>query len=154
MKSNFIILLCLICGCSFINKRLAVKDLKFSYRGGSVEALTLDRIKLSIFLNAYNPNSIDAVIDRLDYTVYFEGVRAFSGYTNETYEIKANGERTITIFSEIVFADLPELFKTIKSSYGKSKVRVTTEIKPEIKTIVGKIRYTVKLDEYIPLNWK
>jgi len=153
MRSKFLILI-LLFGCSFIQQRVNVKNLKFTYRSATIEALTLDRINFIVNLEAYNPNRIDAVIDRLDYVVYFEGYRAISGSTNQEYEIKANGRKMITLSGYILFADLPDLFKAIKSSYGKSRVRITAEIRPEIKTIIGKFRYTVKLDEYIPLDWR
>ncbi|MEO0151863.1 MAG: LEA type 2 family protein [candidate division WOR-3 bacterium] len=153
MRSKFLILM-LISGCMFLQERLNVKNLKFSYRGATIEALTLDRMNFIVNLEAYNPNSIDAVIDKLSYVIYFEGIRAISGSTTETYEIKAQGKRIITVQGSILFSDLPDLFKAIKSSYGKSRVKITAELTPEVKTIVGKFKYKVKLDEYIPLSWK
>jgi len=153
MKGKFLILI-LLFGCSFIQERVNVKNLKFTYRSATIEALTLDKINFIVNLEAYNPNQIDAVIDKLDYVIYFEGYRAISGSTNQAYEIKANGRKIITVNGYILFADLPDLFKAIKSSYGKSRVRITAELRPEVKTIIGKFRYTVKLDEYIPLNWR
>ena len=153
MKGKFLILI-LLFGCSFIQERVNVKNLKFSYRSATIEALTLDKINFIVNFEAYNPNQIDAVIDKLDYVIYFEGYRAISGSTNQAYEIKANGRKIITVNGYILFADLPDLFKAIKSSYNKSRVRITAELRPEVKTIIGKFRYTVKLDEYIPLNWR
>ncbi|MEO0203188.1 MAG: LEA type 2 family protein, partial [candidate division WOR-3 bacterium] len=143
-----------ITGCIFIQERINVKNLKFSYKDAFIEALTIDRIKFGVNLQVYNPNPIDAVIDKLDYVVYFEGIKAISGSTKETYEIKAQGIRIITVYGNILFSDLPDLFKAIKSSYGKSRVKITAELSPEVKTIVGKFRYKVKLEEYIPLSWK
>lgn len=153
MKSKFLIFI-FITGCIFIQERINVKNLKFSYKDAFIEALTIDRIKFGVNLQVYNPNPIDAVIDKLDYVVYFEGIKAISGSTKETYEIKAQGSRIITVYGNILFSDLPDLFKAIKSSYGKSRVKITAELSPEVKTIVGKFRYKVKLEEYIPLSWK
>ncbi len=155
MKSKFLLLTLIFLGsCSFIQQRMAVKNLKFSYKGATIEALTIDRMNFIVNLEAYNPNQMDAIIDRMDYVIYFEGIRAISGSTSQSYEIKAQGRKVIPVSGTIMFVDLPDLFKAIKSSYGKSKVKITAELKLQIKTIIGKFKYTVKLDEYIPLNWK
>jgi len=153
MRSKFFILITLV-GCAFIQERVNVKNLKFSYRDATIQALTIDRLNFIVNLEAYNPNDIDAVIDKLDYVIYFEDIRAISGSTSQQYEIKAKGKRIITVSGNIYFSDLPDLFKAIKSAYGKSRVKITAELRPEVKTIIGKFRYKVKLEEYIPLNWK
>ncbi len=154
MKSKFLLLILFLGSCYLIQQRTAVKNLKFSYKSATIQALTIDRMNFIVNLEAYNPNQIDAIIDRMDYVIYFEGIRAISGSTSEIYEIKAQGRKVIPVSGTIMFVDLPELFKAIKSSYGKSRVKISAELKPEIKTIIGKFRYTVKLEEYIPLNWK
>ncbi|MCS7245223.1 MAG: LEA type 2 family protein [candidate division WOR-3 bacterium] len=153
MKIRFLVLSILL-GCAFFQERLNVKNLKFSYRDATIEALTMDRLNFIVNLEAYNPNDIDAVIDKLDYTVYFEDIKAISGYTNQTYEVKAKGRRIISVSGSILFSDLPDLFKAIRASYGKSRVKITAELRPEVKTIIGKFRYKVKIEEYIPLNWR
>ncbi len=141
-------------GCAFLQKRLAVKDLKLDFQGVSVTALTLDKINLEVNLEAFNPNDVEAVIDRLDYTVFIENRRAMSGYTDRTYRISPHGKKVIKLNATIRLVDLPDVFLAIKEAAKKRSVKTSADVKVHVKTILGTYTRTVKLEKYIPLEWK
>ncbi len=143
-----------ITGCTFVQKRMAVKDLKVDFQGVEVQALTLDKIQLNVNLKAYNPNSVEAIIDRLDYTVYVEDRRAMEGSTDEEYRIPPHGNKTIKLSATIKLIDLPDVFMVIKEAAKKSKVKTRADIKLHIKTPLGTFTRTTKMEKYIPLNWR
>ncbi len=141
-------------GCAFLQKRLAVKDLNIDFQGVSVRALTLDKINLEVALEAFNPNDVEAVIDRLDYTVFVENRKAMTGYTDETYRIPPHGKKVIKLNATIRLVDLPDVFLAIKEAAKKRSVKTSADVKVHVKTILGTYTRTVKLEKYIPLEWR
>jgi len=141
-------------GCAFLQQRLAIKDLKVDFKSVSVKAISLDRIDLEVALEAFNPNDIEAVIDRLDYTIYIEDRRAMSGYTDEEYRISPRGSKVIKLNSSIRLVDLPDVFLAIKEAAKKRNVKTSADIKVHVKTLLGTYTRDFKLEKYIPLEWK
>jgi len=141
-------------GCAFLQQRLAVKDLQLDFQSVSVKALTLDKIDLEVALEAFNPNDVEAVIDRLDYVIYIEDRRAMSGYTDEEYRISPHGTKVIKLNSTIRLVDLPDVFLAIKEAAKKSSVKTTADVKVHVKTLLGTFTRDLKLEKYIPLEWK
>ena len=141
-------------GCAFLQKRMAIKDLRVDLRSITVKALTLDRIELDVGLNAYNPNDIEAVIDRLDYTVYLEDRRAMEGSSDRQYRIPPNGSKKIHLKATIRLIDLPNVFMAIKEAAKKGKVKARADIRLHIKTMFGTFTRSIKLERIIPLDWR
>ncbi len=141
-------------GCAFLQQRLAAKDLKLDFQGVTVKALTLDKLDLEVALEAFNPNDVEAVIDRLDYTIFIEDRRAMSGYTDEEYRISPHGTKVIKLNTTIKLVDLPDVFLAIKEAAKKRSVKTTADVKVHVKTLLGTYTRNLKLEKYIPLEWK
>ncbi len=140
--------------CAFLQKRLAVKNLQFSLQSVIIRSLTFQRLGMEINLKAFNPNDVEAVMDRMDYTIYFEGVKAIYGSTQETYRVAPKGSKLVKVSGYIDFVDLPQVFKAIKNSANKQRVKIKAVLKPHVKTMLGTITKSITIEKYIPLYWK
>ena len=50
--------------------------------------------------------------------------------------------------------DLPDVFLVIKEAAKKRSVKTSADVKVHVKTILGTYTRTVKLEKYIPLEWR
>jgi len=144
MKKVAIIVAVLIVfvGCSEIAKRIAVKELKFSLIGVSLIDYTLSDMTLKVDMRATNPNDIDAVIDRLDYSFFINDKNAANGTTAKKVTVKADGKKT---FSTELTVNYLSLGVAILEAVQNKKADYRVDGKVYIDTQVGSIAFPVKL---------
>ena len=63
-------LVILLVSCSAVQERLAIKECKFELMSVKPYAFTFNNFKLDFNINVDNPNNVDAVLDKLKYTLY------------------------------------------------------------------------------------
>jgi LEA14-like dessication related protein len=71
--------------CVNLSQRMIVKKCRFSLEKVEVGKFSLSGMTLGIYISIYNPNKIDAVIDKMELDLYIEGQKtvhiAFDGVT-------------------------------------------------------------------------
>ncbi len=144
MKKVVIILAVLVVfeGCSEIMKRVAVKELKFSLIGVSLIDYTLSDMTLKVNMRATNPNDIDAVIDRLEYSFFINDKNAANGTTAKKITVKAADNKT---FATELTVNYLSLGVAILEAVQNEKADYRVDGKVYIDTQVGSIAFPVKL---------
>ena len=138
MKKIAIVLvaLTLLIGCSEIMKRIAVKELKFSFTGVSLLNYTLSDMTLKVDLKAKNPNDRDAVIDRLEYSFYINEMNAANGTTARKVTVKAGGEKAISTSLTINYLKLgAAILKAVQEKRADYKIEGTVYRDTQIGSI-------------------
>ena len=137
-----LILLTLSFGCTEFMKRLAVKELDFSLVRVSLIDYSLSDMTLKLDIMATNPNDIDAVIDRLDYSFFINEKNAANGTTAKQVTVKAGGEKTISTNLTINYLDLgAAILKAVQEKKANYKIKGTVYI----DTQIGSISFPIEL---------
>lgn len=139
-KSLFFV--CLLLGCAGVQERLALKECTFAFVSVRAYDFQFDRMKLDFTIRARNPNQIDAVLDRLTYTLYVNELDVFSGTTGRQVKIpaeqSANFATTVTLTYAKIGTALIEAIKLEKAQY---------ELKAQahVATVLGELTYPVTI---------
>jgi len=137
-----LILLTLSFGCKEFMKRLAVKELDFSLVRVSLIDYTLSDMTLKLDIMATNPNDIDAVIDRLDYSFFINEKNAANGSTLKRVTIKAGREKTVSTELTIDYLNLgAAILEAVKDKRADFRI----EGKVYIDTEIGSISFPITL---------
>jgi LEA14-like dessication related protein len=146
MKRNllclFVGVLTLSLGCTELMKRVAVKELDFDLHKVSLVSYDLSTMKLKVDLKAYNPNDIDAVIDRLDYSFSINEKNAANGSTARKETVKAGKERILTTTLSVNYIDLGvAILDAVKNQDADFKLSGTVYV----DTPIGSISFPIDL---------
>ena len=137
-----LILLALSFGCTELMKRVAVKELEFNLKRVSLIDYDLSTMTLKIDLDAYNPNDIDAVIDRLDYSFYINEKNAANGTTARKETVKAGKEKTVSTTLRINYLSLgAAILEAVKDKKADFRMEGTVFV----ETPVGAITFPIEL---------
>ena len=91
----------LLGACSAIQSRLAIRNCKFDLRNVAVKRLDLTGATLGVLLGITNPNTVEAILDRLEFDLYLDDVLvAKSGGRNPAYR----EEQAIAVMKQPEFA--------------------------------------------------
>ncbi len=131
-----------VVSCSAIKQRIAIKECKFTFLSANAHNFTFSDVKVDFDLKAQNPNDVDAMLDRLDYTFYVNQTDVFSGTTGKGLKIPAGKSEkfttTITLQYTKVGDAIIEALKFKTASYS-------IKAKAYIKTLFGEISYPVNI---------
>jgi len=139
---NSLVLGFLLIACAGVQERLALKECTFAFVSVRAYDFQFDKMKLDFTLRAKNPNQIDAVLDRLTYTLYVNEIDVFSGTTGEQVKIAAGTSTrfatTVTLAYANIGAALIEAIKLEKALY---------ELKAQahVATVLGDLTYPVTI---------
>ncbi|MCK4233325.1 LEA type 2 family protein [candidate division WOR-3 bacterium] len=137
-----LILLALSFGCTELMKRVAVKELEFNLKRVSLVDYDLSTMTLKIDLDAYNPNDIDAVIDRLDYSFYINEKNAANGTTARKETVKAGKEKIVSTTLRINYLSLGvAILEAVKDKKADFRMEGTVFV----ETPVGAITFPIEL---------
>lgn len=129
--------------CTALQERAAIKECKFRLVSVSPYDFTFSNMKLDFDIKVENPNSIDALLDKLVYTFYANEIDVFSGTTGKTINIPAkkstNFPTTITLEYTQVGQALAEAMKLRKAAYR-------VEARAYVSTILGEVSYPVSIE--------
>ncbi|TES92240.1 MAG: hypothetical protein E3J87_05860 [Candidatus Cloacimonadota bacterium] len=137
-----VIVLVVLIGCSEFMKRMVVKELEFSLKSVSLIEYDISTMTVKVALKAYNPNDIDAVIDRLDYSFYINEKNAANGTTGRKVTVKAGKTETISTNLKINYLNLGSaILKAVKEKKADFRVDGTVFV----ETPVGAITFPIEL---------
>ncbi|MGQ9465885.1 MAG: LEA type 2 family protein [bacterium] len=141
-KTLIICSIVLLVSCSAVKERLAIKECKFTFVSANPYDFTFSDLKVDFILKVQNPNDIDAVLDRFDYTFYVNQTDVFSGTTGKGLKISAgkseNFTTTISLEYTKIGQAIVEVLRLKTASYS-------IKAKAYIKTIIGEISYPVNI---------
>jgi LEA14-like dessication related protein len=128
--------------CTALQERAAIKECKFRLVSVRAYDFTFSNMKLDFSIRVDNPNSIDAVLDKLVYTFYVNDLDVFSGTTGKTINIPAKKSidfpTTITLEYSQIGQALAEAMKLKKAAYRM-------EARAYVSTILGDVSYPVNI---------
>jgi LEA14-like dessication related protein len=128
--------------CSAIKERLAIKECKFNLLSVAARDFTFSNLKLDFNIKVQNPNDIDAVLDKFDYTLYVNNSDVFTGVTGKGIKIpKGKSEEfltTVTLEYTKIGDVLVEAIRLKKAAY---KIKANAYV----NTAIGEISYPVEI---------
>ena len=129
--------------CAALKERVAIKECRFSLVSVRPYDFTFSNLKLDFEIKVDNPNSVDAVLDKLVYTFYANNTDVFSGTTGKTINIPAkNTERfttTITLEYNKIGQALAEAMRL-----GSAAYRISA--RAYVSTLLGEVSYPVEIE--------
>lgn len=139
---TYFLLIILSISCSAVKERLAIKECKFSLISVTPYNFTFSNLTLDFEIRANNPNKVDAVLDKLDYTFYINETDVFFGTTGKGIKIQAGKAEQFTTTITLEYTKIGEaLVEAIKFKKAEYKIKA----KAYIKTIIGEISYPVEI---------
>lgn len=128
--------------CAGVQERLALKECTFAFASVRAHDFQFDRMKLDFTIKAENPNHVNALLDRLTYTLYVNEIDVFSGTTGAQVTVPAgkstNFATTVTLAYAKIGTALIEAIKLEKAKY---------ELKAQayVATVMGDLTYPVTI---------
>ena len=140
----------LTAGCSLIQKRVALKDCKFSLAGAQLKSVSLSGFSMDVLLSVQNPNPVDAVLDRFVGSVKLEGVKVADVSNTFGRTVKAKSSATVPITVSVRYSYLKGAANRIMGVINSRRANVGVEGKAYMEfnlPFVGKqsIPYPVRL---------
>ncbi|MEO0216670.1 MAG: LEA type 2 family protein [candidate division WOR-3 bacterium] len=142
MKSIIIFISILFISCSAIKERLAIKECKFTLLSANPYDFTFSNLKLDFELKAQNPNKVDAILDKLDYTFYVNQTDVFSGTTGKGIKIPAGKSEK---FTTTITLEYTKIGDAIVEALRLKKAEYKIKGKAYVKTKLGEISYPVEV---------
>ncbi len=119
-----------------------MKECKFALVSVRPHSFTFSNLKLDFDIKVDNPNNVDAVLDKLVYTLFVNNTDVFSGTTGKTVNIKAKKSEqfttTITLEYSKIGQALAEAMKVESADYR-------VDARAYISTMLGEISYPVSI---------
>ena len=139
-------------GCATLQKRVALKDCRFSLKGASLKSVDLSGFSMDVLLSVENPNTIDAVLDRFVGSVLLEGVKVADVSNTYGRTIRAGGRATVPITVEVRYSYLKGAANRIVGAIKARRARVGVDGKAYMDfnvPLIGKqsIPYPVRLSK-------
>ena len=142
IKRLFICAIIVLAACAALKERAAIKECKFRLVSVRAYDFTFANMKLDFSIRVDNPNSIDAVLDKLVYTFYVNDTDVFSGTTGQTISIPAENSTqfptTITLEYSQIGQALAEAMKLKRAAYRMAA-------RAYVSTILGEVSYPVNI---------
>lgn len=137
-----LLIIVFLLSCTAVQERLAIKECKFSLISVKPYDFTFNNFKLDFKINCDNPNKIDAVLDKLKYTLYADDKGLISGSTGKGVKISAKGSNS---FVTTITLEYSKLGETLISAIRLGKVEYRVKATAYIQTIIGEISYPVEM---------
>ncbi len=125
-----------------MQERLALKECTFAFVSVRAYDFRFDRMKLDFTVKAKNPNQVDAVLDRLTYTLYINELDVFSGTTGEQVKIPTGKSTNFATTVTLTYAKIgPALIEAIKLEKAQYELKAQVHI----ATVLGDLTYPVTI---------
>ncbi len=135
-------MLCLLLSCAAIRERLAIKECTFSLVSVTPYEFTFNSLKLDFEIKVNNPNSVDAVLDKLVYTLYASDTDLFSGTTGRGIKIPSKESKRFVTTVSLQYSNMGEaLIEAIRLAQVEYKIIA----RAYTTTIMGEISYPVEI---------
>ncbi len=143
LKYAFAFLFVVFFGCALIKSAkevVAVKSLNVTVDRVEIVKVNFDGIDTRFYLQAKNPNSVDARIISFDFDALFNGNKVAKGKLSETVVVPSHSTKTITV---PVFVPFSAISVSLKSSIIQKNVEAGITGYVTINTPLGKLRFKV-----------
>ena len=149
---KFLVALIPLLSCTWIAQRKALANCDFSLHAVKLVNADFSGFELEVRLKAHNPNDVDAVLDRLDYTLFMEGVEVAQGVVSEKHTIPKHGEGIITTRLKVKYSTIPKMSDVVMTAVTKkkSKVRMTGTV--HFDTPIGTLSHDVEVERTLNLD--
>lgn len=128
--------------CSAIRERLAIRECVFSLVSVNAYDFTFSDMKVDFVVKIQNPNKINAVLDKLDYTFFANASSLFSGTTGQGVEISAGKSKNVTTTISLEYTKIgTAIVDAIKMKKATYRVKATSHI----RTPIGPLSYPVDI---------
>ncbi len=138
--------------CTWVAQRKALADCDFSLNGVALKNMDFTGFTVELRLNAKNPNTVDAVLDRLDYTLFMEGMEVARGTVSEKQTIPAKGHGIIRTSLTVKYSTVPKLREVVLPALNKRKSRVKVLGTVHFDTPIGTISQDIQLQRTVRLE--
>jgi len=128
--------------CSAIKERLAIKECKFALASVTPYDFSFSDLKLDFDIKVTNPNDVDAVLDKLDYTFFVNETDVFSGTTGKGFKVAAGKSDDIVTTITLQYTKIGQ---TIVDALRLKKADYKVKAKAYINTVLGEISYPVEI---------
>jgi LEA14-like dessication related protein len=127
-----------------VAQRKAIEQARFSLRNVQLLGLDLVGANLLVTIQLENPTDIEMVLDRLDYTLYVNGLKAFDGDVAQKLQVPPGQARPLPINVTLAYADIGSQIRGLVAA-GQVK---TWGVKgaAHFDTPVGTIDYPIQLE--------
>lgn len=137
-----VLVLCVLLSCVAIKERLAIKECLFSLISVTPYEFTFNSLKLDFEIKVDNPNNVDAVLDKLVYTLSASETDLISGTTGRDIKIPAKESRK---FVTTVLLEYKKLSEALIEAIRLDKVEYKVTARAYTTTIIGEISYPVEI---------
>ncbi len=139
---NILTISILMLSCTFLKERLAVKECTFKMKQVRPYDFTLTDLKLDVTIDISNPNKVDAVLDKLDYTLFVAGENVISGTTNQRIKVLAGKSKDFLTTIGINYQSVSSaIIKAIKEGNPSYQIKG----RAYIDTPIGSINYPITI---------
>lgn len=142
MKKLTICAIVVFVSCTALQERVAIKECRFRLVSVTAYDFTFSNMKLNFNIRVDNPNSIDAVLDKLAYTFYVNDIDVFSGTTGKIINIPA--ERS-TEFSTTITLEYTQIGQALAEAMKLKQAAYRMEARAYVSTILGEMSYPVNI---------
>ena len=151
MRKLFVVAL-LLGSCTWVAQRKALANCNFSLNGVALKNMDFNGFTLELRLNAENPNDVDAVLDRLDYTLFMEGLEVAQGTVSKKQTIPAGGKGVIRTSLTVKYSTVPKLKEVVLPALQKRKSRVKVTGTVHFDTPIGTLSHDIAVQQTVKLD--
>ena len=134
-------------GCSLFQayaQRKAIEQAKFSLRNVQLLGLDLMGANLLVTIQLENPTTTDIVLDRLDYVLYVNDLKAFDGQVRDRLTVPAGQTRPLPIQLALAYADIGTQLRGLLAAGQVTSWKLKGAA--HFDTPVGTIDYPIELE--------
>ncbi len=129
--------------CSWIAQRKALAKCEFSLHSVKLVNADFQGFELEIGIKAKNPTETDAVLDKLDYSVFLEGAHLADGVVEKQFRIPTGGSQVIKTRVKVAYADL----SSAKDAVMKAILKKEAKIRVSGRAHFGPLKVPFNLEE-------
>lgn len=137
----FVLIICAV-SCSAIKERLAIKECKFNLISVTPYDFSFSKLKLDFDIKVDNPNKVDAMLDRLTYTLFVNETDVFSGATGKSVKILAGKSEQ---FTTTISLEYTKIGQTLVEAIKMKKAAYKIAARAYINTALGELSYPVEI---------
>ncbi|NPB04446.1 MAG: LEA type 2 family protein [Thermotogae bacterium] len=112
-------------GCSAIQKRVALKDCKFSLEGVELKRISRDGFGMDVLVKVSNPNDVEAVVDRFLGQVSLDDVKVADVSISYKSRIPAKSSKTLPVGFSVRYSDLKEAASKVMNIVLSRRAKVS-----------------------------
>jgi LEA14-like dessication related protein len=116
----------LLPGCSAYQayaEREAIRQAKFNFKSFSIDGVDLTGANVTITLELDNPTETEIALDRIDYVLFVNDLRAMSGSTTQAVRVPTHDSRALPIHATLRFRDVSQDVRNLLATRGRFTYR-------------------------------